>query len=138
MEIQNKKLKFHEVLKFVVKIFIPNCAVFRTLCDGLGHSHPLTEMILRRDQEPDNWKMAEKGFSLLWHLETLLGAKPLENFLKGLDPIFGQKFRKVQMENLINIEILAKKTKFLSKIVLLLQGVYISGVTLFWARWDGR
>ena len=60
-----------------------------SLCDQLGHSHVLTHLILAPDQEPDDWKMAEKGFSLMTHLEqNLFGAEKFEHFLKGLTLIY--------------------------------------------------
>lgn len=40
-------------------------------------------MILSHDQEPDNWKMAEKGYSILRHIENILGEEKILIFLKG-------------------------------------------------------
>ena len=55
------------------------------MCNNLGLSHRETEMILTVGDDWDgNWYMVEKGFSLLWYLQELLGVLPFENFLKGL------------------------------------------------------
>ena len=40
-------------------------------------------MILSHDQEPDNWKMAEKGYSFLRHIEKICGEEKILIFLKG-------------------------------------------------------
>ena len=49
----------------------------------MGFDHVLTQMILSHDQEPDNWKMAEKGYSILRHIEKILGEEKILIFLKG-------------------------------------------------------
>ena len=57
-------------------------------CQEFGHESPYTHLVIKyhSDIDPDDTFSSipyEKGFSLLWYLETIFGVDKFEAFLKG-------------------------------------------------------
>ena len=58
--------------------------------DTLGATNPYTCLVIKNngDIDPDDAFSRipyEKGFSLLWYLQSIFGAEKFEGFLKGTD-----------------------------------------------------
>ena len=61
--------------------------------DTLGATNPYTCLVIKNngDIDPDDAFSRipyEKGFSLLWYLQSIFGAEKFEGFLKGTDVTF--------------------------------------------------
>ena len=63
----------------------------------LGATHDFTKLVIKQSGsiDPDDAFSSvpyEKGFALLYHLQTLLGVSKFENFLRGKNEIFHVNF----------------------------------------------
>ena len=68
-------------------------------CEEFGPLHPFTHLVIRDptgSTDPDDSFSSipyEKGFSLLWHVQSLVGIAKFESFLKGEQQRFDRNSR---------------------------------------------